>query len=476
MSLALCITLVLQFWIALASRTDLTARWNSGFVTVSGGRFQLSGSLWRFYGTNAYWLQMSTNDDIDLTFHTLATSGFRVVRAWAFNDVSSKPSSGTYFQILQNGQATINTGADGLQRLDQVVAAAQKYGVKLLLTLTNNWNPERPTPTTSWDRRHLDDNGNLDFFQRGFLSNDYGGIDLYVRNFHPGGTHDLFYTDTTIISAFKNYVAQVIKRYADNPTVLGWELGNDIRCSSTVPASSSCNTETITKWVVEISSYIKTLDSNHLVTAGDGGFYSLGGKKLYAKNSTQPNAVIFPGPSFDGSYGVDTEDILASPHIDFGSFQLFPDQVNYFPDHWSKSFATKAIGDGGKWVGAHSNTAKQQGKPEVLTAMELVTKDFWQFFVPFNATCPFPDTIPCRGVQEFQQTYAFTSWAGTALNGDVDGVLEYLWVQHGLTSHGTTFPNVKRDLTDSPPGGGNYNGAASGQSAEQFIDSQPPLP
>lgn len=79
-----------------------------------------------------------------------------------------------------------------------------------------------------------------------------GGMDLYVRNFHPGGTHDLFYTDSTIINAFKNYTAQVVKRYVNNPTVLGWELGNDPRCSSTVPASSSCNTETITKWVVEI--------------------------------------------------------------------------------------------------------------------------------------------------------------------------------------------------------------------------------
>jgi mannan endo-1,4-beta-mannosidase len=76
----------------------------------------------------------------------------------------------------------------------------------------------------------------------------------------------------------------------------------------------------------------------------------------------------------------------------------------------------------------------RQGKPEVLTAMELVPKDFWQVFVPYNATCPFPDTIPCRketfstfvamslitlnlgGVQEFQRTYAFTSWAGSTLH------------------------------------------------------------
>ena len=77
-------------------------------------------------------------------------------------------------------------------------------------------------------------------------------MDLYVRNFHSGGTHDDFYTDKTIIAAFKNYVSKVVSRYANNPTVLGWELGNDLRCSSTLPASSSCNTNTITNWVADI--------------------------------------------------------------------------------------------------------------------------------------------------------------------------------------------------------------------------------
>ena len=57
-------------------------------------------SLWRFYGTNAYWLQMATDADIDLTFHDIAKIGMRVVRLWAFNDVPSKPSSGTYLQVL----------------------------------------------------------------------------------------------------------------------------------------------------------------------------------------------------------------------------------------------------------------------------------------------------------------------------------------------------------------------------------------
>lgn len=54
-----------------------------------------------FYGTNAYWVHMATDDDIDLTFRSIASAGFKVVRTWAFNDVSIKPVSGPYFQVCR---------------------------------------------------------------------------------------------------------------------------------------------------------------------------------------------------------------------------------------------------------------------------------------------------------------------------------------------------------------------------------------
>ncbi|KAJ2913300.1 hypothetical protein MD484_g7089, partial [Candolleomyces efflorescens] len=150
---------------------------------------------------------MATDYDMDMTFHDIATTGFKVVRTWAFNDVPSKPQSGPYFQILAGGKTTINEGADGLQRLDKVVATADKFGLKLILSLTNNWNPERPMPAVAWSRRQTSEE-----LPRGYLQNDYGGIDAYVRAFRPGGDHDLFYTDRIIIDAFKNYVKVVVTR------------------------------------------------------------------------------------------------------------------------------------------------------------------------------------------------------------------------------------------------------------------------
>jgi hypothetical protein len=41
------------------------------------------------------------------------------------------------------------------------------------------------------------------------------GMDLYVQAFHPGNTHDLLYTDPTIINVFNSYLSHVIPRYAN---------------------------------------------------------------------------------------------------------------------------------------------------------------------------------------------------------------------------------------------------------------------
>ena len=49
--------------------------------------------------------------------------------------------------------------------------------------------------------------------------------------------------------------------------------------------------------------------------------------------------------------------LIVTPYIiDILKSQLFPDQTQYFPKT-SDSSATEYIGDGGKWVEVHSNTA-----------------------------------------------------------------------------------------------------------------------
>ncbi|KAJ2912781.1 hypothetical protein MD484_g7633, partial [Candolleomyces efflorescens] len=284
---------------------------------------------------------------------------------------------------------------------------------------------------------------------------------------------------------------------------MAYELGNDLRCSSTLPASSNCTTQTITRWAAEISAYIKELDHKHLVNTGDSGFYCLDCPKLFAKTST-PKQPALEGPSFDGSYGIDTDDLVSIPSIDFGSLQIAPDQIQLFPELKKVKFATQAIGDGGKWIEIHSQTSIRHKKPYAVLSSGIVAKSNWKFFVPNDKTTFQADGVPCRGVEEFQVDYAITYWASgkyeilpthnspsvnhpssihdvASFNGNVDGVLEANWLQTGMTSHVTTNAiwdkRSKRALADSSQNGlaPRYSTDASKQSAELAASDSLPI-
>jgi mannan endo-1,4-beta-mannosidase len=47
-------------------------------------------------------------------------------------------------------------------------------------------------------------------------------MDVYVRNFGKSPKHDEFYTNDKILTAFKNYVQTIVKRYANNTAVFSW--------------------------------------------------------------------------------------------------------------------------------------------------------------------------------------------------------------------------------------------------------------
>lgn len=64
------------------------------------------------------------------------------------------------------------------------------------------------------------------------------------------------------------------------------------------------------------------------------------------------------GPAYDGSFGVDSEDILNSPNMDFGSVQYFPDQNSYGPADPSLSSFENIVQQGNAWIQQHAETAQ----------------------------------------------------------------------------------------------------------------------
>jgi mannan endo-1,4-beta-mannosidase len=148
------------------------------------------------------------------------------------------------------------------------------------------------------------------------------------------------------------------------------------------------------------------------------------------------------GPAFDGSQGVDSEDILGIPQIGFSSFQLFPDQNTYGPDDPNLPAFNNTLQQGLEWIRRHADIGKLFGKPVSLTGFGLVTQSNAPSYVPFNSTvAPFaPDNSAAGtsqqpfGVTDQQRDDAYSQWLQAGLINGLQGMVQYQWGQQNLTA------------------------------------------
>ncbi|KIK99162.1 glycoside hydrolase family 5 protein [Paxillus rubicundulus Ve08.2h10] len=300
--------------LAALSLAGPTARQSTGFVKAEGQGFTLNGRPYTVFGSNSYWVGLRglTADEMNVAFKDIAATGGTTVRTWGFNEVTTP--FGEYYQLWNGSTPTINYGTTGLGNFDNVIAAAKANGIRLIVAFTNNWS-------------------------------DFGGMDTYVNQIvGKGQPHDYFYTNPQIMAAYKDYVKVWVEKYIDEPTIFAWELANEPRCTGSTPASSgTCTTTTITNWVKTMSAYIKSLDSNHLVTLGDEGWFNWS----HSMDS-----------SYNGSQGIDFNANLAIDTIDFGTFHLYPSL-------WSEE-TPNAIVWGHDWVENHRRSQAIYNKPVLL--------------------------------------------------------------------------------------------------------------
>jgi mannan endo-1,4-beta-mannosidase len=144
-----------------------------------------------------------------------------------------------------------------------------------------------------------------------------------------------------------------ITRYANSSAIMAWELANEPRCGAdgvrNLPRSENCTPDLLTSWTDEMSTFVKSIDPNHLVTwGGEGGFN-------YHNN---------PDGFYNGYDGGDFDVELDLPNIDFGVFHAYP-------DWWSKSVEWTV-----QWIRDHAKSGRSVGKPVVL-------EEYGEFF-PFH--------------------------------------------------------------------------------------------
>jgi mannan endo-1,4-beta-mannosidase len=202
------------------------------FVKASEGHLFLNDKLFRFGGTNIYWLGLDEN-----VGHIAYPSKFRIKDAL----ITAKDMGATVIRSHTLGisvgnplslEPSLNTfNYKAFQSIDYSIYEARLLGLRLIIPLTDNWH----------------------YYE--------GGLSTFTN--WLGVSPSDFYTNVNVIAAFKKYIKVLLthlnpytgKRLDNDPTIMAWELGNELNQMSLT-------------WVNEIGSYIHYLAGDQLIAAG----------------------------------------------------------------------------------------------------------------------------------------------------------------------------------------------------------------
>ncbi|ATX79326.1 hypothetical protein Ga0123461_0906 [Mariprofundus aestuarium] len=168
--------------------------------------------------------------------------GGQVFRSYTFSVEGGKNLAGDLAHIYADASGQIRYNEELFRDMDRGLAIAEAEGIRVIIPLVDNW---------AW----------------------FGG---YAEWAALSGTGD-FWNDTKAKSDFKQFVSWLMNRkntitgivYKDDPTIMAWELGNEIDKAS--PG-----------WISEMAAHIKNHDANHLLI--DGGHKSTPAVSLQDEN------------------------------------------------------------------------------------------------------------------------------------------------------------------------------------------------
>ncbi len=168
--------------------------------------------------------------------------GGQVFRSYTFAVEGGKNLSGNLAHIYADKHGRIRYNETLFRDMDRGLAIAAEEGVRIIIPLVDNW---------AW----------------------FGGFAEWAA---LSGVHD-FWNDPKAKSDFKTFLSWLLNRkntvtgvlYKDDPTIMAWELGNEIDKASP-------------EWIHEMAAYIKQHDPNHLIV--DGGHKHIPAISLQDRN------------------------------------------------------------------------------------------------------------------------------------------------------------------------------------------------
>jgi hypothetical protein len=184
------------------------------WVKATTHNFIRDGKPFRFIGASAVNLVFYDDWDLDIE---------KAIRTAKENNIS----------VLR---FYIDLGWGKAEDFDKIFDIASRYGVYIILAFTDCC-----------------------------CSSDYSSLKKYFEVHAPFCN----ITNKQSIRAFKKLIRQIIERknsingkiYRDDPTILAWEIANELEYWRFSESD-------VYRWLSDISSYIKSLDKNHLVSIG----------------------------------------------------------------------------------------------------------------------------------------------------------------------------------------------------------------
>ncbi|WP_349630101.1 glycoside hydrolase 5 family protein [Bradyrhizobium tropiciagri] len=227
------------------------------FIKAQGTHFTIDGKPFFVTGVNNHYLTFGSQQEVTRVLDDAVAMGANVVRTflqpvigsldgsmatiWQWRmqaDASDLGVKGTYLIYWDDseGGMAFNDGANGMQKVDFLIAEANKRHLKLIIAFLDFWAYT----------------GGAQQMRAWYGSEDKSGF---------------FFRDRRTRRDYMSWVRHVVQRpnsltgiaYRDDPTIMAWELMNEGNAS---PESLRL------AWTTEMSAYVKFLDPNHLVSSG----------------------------------------------------------------------------------------------------------------------------------------------------------------------------------------------------------------